>query len=99
MLKEEKKMGNLFSNSGPSHAMLITGCNIEGGYVNRFRIENSWGKDSANCGFFSATSPWLVENAFHFVFHDKILALLGMLPGFERPKIMLPYHDPMGMVA
>ena len=85
--------------SGPSHAMLITGCNVEGGHVTRFRIENSWGKESANCGFFSATSQWLIENAFHFVFHDKVLALLGMLSAFERPKIVLPYYDPMGMVA
>ena len=45
-----------------NHAMTFTGVNLdEKGTPNRFKVENSWGKDNGNDGFFVMSDKWFDE--------------------------------------
>ena len=43
-----------------NHAMLLCGVNIDKkGNVDRWKIENSWGKDAGEKGYYVATESWM----------------------------------------
>ena len=54
----------LWGNQSASHAMCFTGVNIgEDGKPNRWKIENSWGSEGLNEGYYMASDSWFVAHA------------------------------------
>lgn len=86
-------------DSLPNHAMLLQGVHLSPeGTPERWRIENSWGPESGNEGFWVASDSWLGEYAYQFVINKKYVdeTILSCLN--ETPAV-LPAWDPMGTLA
>ncbi|MDD6461952.1 MAG: C1 family peptidase [Bifidobacteriaceae bacterium] len=48
-----------YRDAESNHAMTLTGVNLDAnGVPNRWKIENSWGKDSGKDGYFVASAEW-----------------------------------------
>lgn len=87
-----------FADSAMNHAMAFAGVDADGDKTNRWRVENSWGTDIADKGYFTMDDPWFDE----FVY--EIAVPKSMLPAeyqkaLDEDPIMLPAWDPMGALA
>ncbi|MCR4584976.1 MAG: C1 family peptidase [Lachnospiraceae bacterium] len=86
-------------DSAMNHAMVILGVNLdEKGRPNRWRIENSWGKDAGSDGYYVASDEWFDDFVYQVVVDKKYLdaetrKLIGM-----KPKELEPW-DPFGALA
>lgn len=56
-----------------SHAMTLTGFDLENGQPSRWKIENSWGKDNGDNGYFVMTQDWFEEYTYEAVVDKKYL--------------------------
>ena len=85
--------------SAMNHAMLFTGVDVdEAGAPRRWRVENSWGEEHGDKGFFTMDDAWFSEYVFEVVVPVDSLPdeLVGALT--EDP-MHLPAWDPMGTLA
>jgi len=80
-----------------NHAMVITGVNIDDGKPNRWKIENSWGSEGVNGGYYMATDSWFDLFVYQAVVNKKYLGDKVKLLE-EKPTVLLPW-DPMGSLA
>ena len=87
-----------FHDSAMTHAMLLTGVDVVDGRPRRWRVENSWGKEHGDDGFYTMSSSWFDEYVFEVVVDKKRLSpeLQAALEGEPR---VLPAWDPMGALA
>ncbi len=81
-----------------THAMLFTGVDVLDGKARRWRVENSWGGETGQKGFYTMNDSWFEEYMF------EISARRGYLPAalaaaLDEPPIVLPAWDPMGALA
>ncbi len=81
-----------------THAMLFTGVDVVAGAPRRWRVENSWGAENGQKGFYTMNDSWYDEYMFEIAARKEYLpaalqAALGMEP------IVLPAWDPMGALA
>ncbi|WIY83086.1 C1 family peptidase [Propionimicrobium sp. PCR01-08-3] len=85
--------------SAMNHAMLFTGVDLaDAGTPRRWRVENSWGDEPGDKGFFTMDDAWLSDYVFEVVV--KIDALPDDLrPAVASDPIKLPAWDPMGTLA
>ena len=97
MNKEERVN---FADSAMNHAMAFVGVDVadDGKTTRRWRVENSWGEDIADKGFFAMSDDWFSEYVY------EIAVPKSMLPeeyreALEKPAISLPAWDPMGALA
>lgn len=96
MSKEERLD---YGESLMTHAMVFTGVNInENGNPDRWQVENSWGKDRGNDGFFVMSDDWFDQFTYQVVIHKKYLSdeQLKML---KTEAIVLSPWDPIGSLA
>ncbi|TIB65582.1 hypothetical protein E3P78_00427 [Wallemia ichthyophaga] len=86
--------------SSMTHAMSINAAHIVDGKVQRFRIENSWGKDAGQHGYYICTVDWFKEFVYQVVV-NKSLAPKDLNAVFENKDDVhvLPCYDPMGALA
>ncbi|MDC7126297.1 MAG: C1 family peptidase [Spirochaetales bacterium] len=88
-----------YSESQMTHAMVFTGVNIDSsGNSQRWKVENSWGEDSGNKGWFIMSDDWFSEYLYQILIDKKYLK-----PEYQRalqldPIILNPW-DPMGSLA
>ena len=80
-----------------NHAMVLTGVNIDDGKPNRWKIENSWGSEGVNGGYYMASDSWFDKFVYQAVVNKKYLGDKVKLLE-ESPKVLLPW-DPMGSLA
>lgn len=81
-----------------THAMLFTGVDLVDGHPRRWRVENSWGTEKADKGFFTMNDNWFAEHVFEIaVRKDRLPADLQDALGSD--PIVLPAWDPMGALA
>ena len=98
-LKTTKEQRVLSGESAMNHAMLFTGVDIdEDGHPRRWRVENSWGEDVGEKGFFTMDDAWFSEYVF------EVVVKISELPDELRPAVtseplVLPAWDPMGTLA
>ena len=83
--------------SAMNHAMVITGVNVVNGKPNRWKIENSWGTDGPNKGYFFMSDKWFDSYVFQAVVHKKYLGKKADL--LKRKPVVLKPWDPMGTLA
>lgn len=62
----------LYGNSLMTHAMVFVGVNLdENGLPNRWRVENSWGKERFKEGFMVMSDRWFDEYNYQVVVHKN----------------------------
>ena len=81
-----------------THAMLFTGVDVVDGKPRRWRVENSWGEDSGQKGYYTMNDSWYDEYMFEIAAPKEYLTE-KMLAGLETEPIVLPAWDPMGSLA
>ena len=81
-----------------THAMLFTGVDVYEGKARRWRVENSWGDDSGQKGFYTMNDNWYDEHMFEIASPKKYLTE-KMVEGLETVPIVLEAWDPMGSLA
>lgn len=87
-----------FHASVMNHAMCITGYNLKGDLINRWKIENSWGKDVGNQGYYVMSNTWFDHFVYQAVIKKKYLSEVELAALKEEPKVLAPW-DPMGTLA
>lgn len=96
MDKEERVR---YGESAMNHAMAFAGVDLDDqGQPRRWRVENSWGIDIADNGYFTMDDPWFDQYVY------EVAVPKSMLPSdyqkaLEEEPIMLPAWDPMGALA
>ena len=57
-----------------THAMIFSGVNIIDEEVNRWKVENSWGKEVGENGIFVMSDSWFDEHVYQVVINKKHLS-------------------------
>lgn len=85
--------------SAMDHAMLFTGVDLdEAGQPRAWRVENSWGDEPGDSGFFTMDDQWFTDNVFEVVVPKTALPE-GLAAAVDSEPIVLPAWDPMGTLA
>lgn len=84
--------------SAMTHAMLFTGVDVVDGRPRRWRVENSWGDEKGDKGFWTMDDSWFDQYLF------ELAVPVSMLPrslraALKETPIVLPLWDPMGSLA
>lgn len=88
-----------YGQSLMTHAMVFMGVNLDDdGKPNRWRVENSWGKDTGKDGYYIMSDPWFDEYMYQVVVNKKYLTE-QQIAEYESEPIMLEPWDPMGSLA
>ncbi|KAG6244671.1 hypothetical protein E4U23_006008 [Claviceps purpurea] len=97
MTKEERLRAG---ESMMTHAMVLTAVHLDErtGRPVRWRVQNSWGTESGEKGWFVMSDAWMDEWVYQAVVDQKLLSkevrdVLG------REPVVLPLWDPMGALA
>jgi bleomycin hydrolase len=81
-----------------THAMLLTGVDVVDGEPLRWRVENSWGDDKADKGFWTMNDTWFAEHVFETAVRRDALPP-ELQAQLDTEPIVLPAWDPMGALA
>lgn len=88
-----------YGESLMTHAMVFTGVNLDKvGKPNRWKVENSWGEDRGNKGFYIMSDRWFDEYMYQVVVNKKYLSKEQLRAYEEEPTVLAPW-DPMGSLA
>lgn len=85
-------------HSAMNHAMVITGVNLVSGVPTRWKIENSWGPDNGNSGYFVMSEEWFDTFVYQAVILKKYLSEEELAATQAEPTHLHPW-DPMGTLA
>ncbi len=88
----------LYRGTAMTHAMLLTGVDVVDGAPRRWRVENSWGDEKADKGFWTMNDPWFAEHVFEIAVRREALPA-ELQARFQDEPIVLPAWDPMGALA
>lgn len=81
-----------------THAMLFTGVDVVDGKPRRWRVENSWGDEKADSGFWTMNDSWFGEHVFEIAVRRSALPV-ELQARLDDAPIVLPAWDPMGALA
>lgn len=87
-----------YGDSLMTHAMVFTGVNLVDGAPNRWKVENSWGKEPGKDGFFVMSDPWFNEFIYQVVVKKEYLPD-NLRKALEGTPNQLDPWDPMGSLA
>lgn len=88
-----------YGQSLMTHAMVFQGVNLdENGNPTRWCVENSWGKEAGQNGYYVMTDAWFDEYMYQVVVNKKYLSD-EIIKAYEGEQIMLEPWDPMGSLA
>ncbi|MBF9010904.1 aminopeptidase C [Corynebacterium phoceense] len=82
-----------------THAMVLTGVDAPNGQPTRWRVENSWGTDKADKGFWTMRDDWFDEYVFEIAVHPSRLPEEYQKALSSEHVNTLPAWDPMGALA
>jgi bleomycin hydrolase len=88
----------LYGESQLTHAMVFTGVNLKNGKSDRWKVENSWGEDRGEKGFFIMSDSWFDEYNYQVVINKKYLTE-EMKNQLKSDPVVLSPWDPMGSLA
>ena len=88
-----------YGESLMTHAMVFQGVNLDkNGKPNRWRVENSWGEEAGEKGYYVMSDDWFDEYMYQIVVNKKYLSE-ELLAEYESEPILLEPWDPMGSLA
>ena len=88
-----------YGDSLMTHAMVFQGVNLdESGKPTRWRVENSWGDEPGEKGYFVMSDDWFTEYTYQVVVHKKYLTDEQRAELDQAPIELEPW-DPMGSLA
>jgi bleomycin hydrolase len=88
----------LYGDSLLTHAMVFTGVHLRDKVPQRWKVENSWGEDRGEKGFFIMSDTWFDEYNYQVVVRKEFLTP-GMREQLAQDPVILPPWDPMGSLA
>jgi len=97
-LAMDKEARVRFGESAMTHAMLLTGVDVLDGETRRWRVENSWGEETGDQGFFTMADNWFDEYVFEVVV-NKLRLSPELRQALDAEPVVLPAWDPMGALA
>ena len=98
-IKMDKGESLDFRSSAMNHAMCITGVSFDKkGVPLKWKIENSWGSDRGQLGYFIMSASWFDQYTYQAVVNKKYLTK-EELAAYEAEPIELKPWDPMGSLA
>lgn len=86
--------------SAMTHAMVLTAVHVDdkSGQTVRWRVQNSWGEDAGNKGWFVMSDAWMDEFVYQAVVHPRFLSK-EVRSVLDKEAVVLPLWDPMGALA
>lgn len=88
-----------YGDSLMTHAMVFQGVNLdENGKPDRWKVENSWGDETGDKGYFVMSDDWFTEYTYQVVVNKKYLTD-EQRAELEQAPIELEPWDPMGSLA
>ena len=88
-----------YGESLMTHAMVFQGVDLDDkGQPIRWRVENSWGKDAGEDGYYVMTDDWFTEYTYQVVVNKKYLTPQQAAEYDQEPAQLEPW-DPMGSLA
>ena len=88
-----------YGESCMTHAMVFSGVNLdENGKPNRWKVQNSWGEERGNKGWYLMSDDWFSEYTYQVLIEKKYLTE-EQLAALEQEPIALEPWDPMGSLA
>jgi len=81
-----------------THAMLFTGVDVVDEGVRRWRVENSWGAETGQKGFYTMNDAWYDEYLFEIAARHSALPP-ELRAALDAEPLILPAWDPMGALA
>lgn len=72
-IKDDKKTRLSYRSSFCNHAMVFTGVNLKGNTPDRFKVENSWGKDNGTEGYFVMSNQWFNDYVYQVLVNKKYI--------------------------
>lgn len=94
---EKEKMLD-YRASAMNHAMVLTGVNLKGDKPTKWKIENSWGKDNGEKGYYVMSASFFDKFAYQAVVLKKYLTEEELKACSNEPIHLHPW-DPMGTLA
>ncbi|KAI1185197.1 peptidase C1-like family protein [Nemania serpens] len=95
------KAGRLrVGESAMTHAMVLTAVHVEEktGNCVRWRVQNSWGTESGDKGWFVMSDEWMDQFVYQAVVDPRFLSK-EVRDVLKKEPILLPLWDPMGALA
>ncbi len=78
----------------PNHMMLITACDTAfDGSVRRWKVENSWGTDRGDNGYWTMYPDWFDEYVFEIIVPRKMLSK-ELHKMYDQEPVTIPSWDP-----
>lgn len=88
-----------YGESVMTHAMVFQGVNLDkDGRPDRWRVENSWGKEAGEDGYYVMSDDWFTEYTYQVVVNQKYLTG-EQRKELDQEPIRLEPWDPMGSLA
>ncbi|XXH05911.1 hypothetical protein Hte_012353 [Hypoxylon texense] len=85
--------------SAMTHAMVLTGAHVDGqGNAARWRVQNSWGAEPGEQGWFVMSDAWMDQFVYQAVVDPRFLAK-KVRDVLNKEPVVLPLWDPMGSLA
>lgn len=63
----------LYKQANVSHAMVLTGVDIVDNAVTKWKVENSWGEENGDKGYFVMADNWFNDYVYEVIVHRKYL--------------------------
>lgn len=97
-LSKEERLD--YKESLMTHAMVFVGCDYdeENKKINRYKVENSWGKDAGDRGYLVMSDEWFDEYMYQALINKKYLDE-KVIKAYSEEAIHLKPWDPMGSLA
>jgi bleomycin hydrolase len=84
----------LFRNSVRNHGMVFTGIDMDEDKPVKWRVENSWGSDGGDSGYWAMYDSWFDLHVYNIIVKKEYVPE-EVLKMFDKPAILLPPWDPM----
>lgn len=89
----DKAAGLEYGDFPSNHAMTLTGVNLDAdGKPNRWKVENSWGKDNGKDGYYVASDSWFDQFVIELVIHKDYLDAATRELLHAEPVELDPWH-------